>query len=180
MFCLCSNSSNYPLCVRLTVSSYGRRLSRIRQTNIFYLPLSGNMWLLWVLCFLLGSALFNLSRSIMATNNHYRAAKKTGLPVVVSPVNSRNVFWLLTQKYIAPIIYRAPFGIGSWAPFTKRGWLWKYHEKVYQDLGKVWVQASPRGLDVSEILRSSKVLFIVLFWADLWLLEDLPGTDTSS
>lgn len=121
------------------------------------------MWLLWALCFLLGSALFNLSRSIMATNNHYRAAKKTGLPVVVSPVNSRNVFWLLTQKYIAPIIYRAPFGIGSWAPFTKRGWLWKYHEKVYQDLGKVWVQASPRGLDVSEILRLSKVLFIVLF-----------------
>lgn len=120
------------------------------------------MWLLWAFGLLLGSALYNLSKTIIATNNNYRAAKKTGLPVVVSPVNSRNVLWLLTQKYIAPIIYRAPFGIGSWALFTKRGWLWQHHEKTYQEMGKVWVQASPRGLDVSETLRLSKVLFIVL------------------
>lgn len=108
------------------------------------------MWLLWALGLLLGSALYNLARSISATTSNYRAAKKMGLPVVVSPVNSRNVFWLLTQKYLAPIICAAPFGLGSWARFTIRGWLWENHEKMYQNLGKVWVQASPKGLDVSE------------------------------
>lgn len=116
------------------------------------------MWLLWALGFLLVSALYKLCRSIIATTSNYRAAKKTGLPVVVSPVNARNVFWLLTQKYIAPIIYVAPFGLGSWARFTTRGWLWENHEKMYQDLGKVWVQASPKGLDVSQSLLLSKYL----------------------
>lgn len=107
------------------------------------------MWLLWALGFLLGSALYKLSRSISATASNYHAAKKMGLPVVVSPVNARNVFWLLTQKFIAPIIYAAPFGLGSWAKITIRGWLWEGHEKMYQDKGKVWVLASPKGLDVS-------------------------------
>lgn len=116
----------------------------------------GNMWLLWALGFLLGSVAYNLSRSIIATTSSYRAAKKTGLPVVVSPVSARNVFWLLTQKHIAPIIYGAPFGLGSWARFTTRGWLWTGYDKVYQDLGKVWVLASPKGLDVSETPRLSK------------------------
>lgn len=107
------------------------------------------MWLLWALGFLLGSALYKLSRSLSATARNYRAAKKLGLPVVVSPVNARNVVWLLTQKYIGPIIYAAPFGLGAWARCTTRGWLWKDHDKMHQELGKVWVAASPKGLDVS-------------------------------
>lgn len=111
------------------------------------------MWLLWALRFLLWFALYKLSRSIGATASNYRAAKKTGLPVVVSPVSARNVIWLLTQKYIAPIIYAAPFGLGSWARYTIRGWLWEDHDKTYQNLGKVWVLASPKGIDVSETHR---------------------------
>lgn len=117
------------------------------------------MWLFWALGFLLGSAVFNLIRSLSKTASNYRAAKKLGLPVVVSPINARNVVWLLTQKYIGPIIYAAPFGLGAWARFTVRGWLWEDHEKVHQKLGKVWVAASPKGLDVSGTTSPIRALF---------------------
>lgn len=108
------------------------------------------MWLLLALGLLVGSVLYNLTKTIDAIARNYRAAKKTGLPVVVSPVSARNVVWLLTQKYIAAIIYGAPFGLGSWARITTRGWLWRDHEKMQQNLGNVWVLASPKGLDVSQ------------------------------
>lgn len=111
------------------------------------------MWLLPVLAVLLGYALYKMGTTIITMAGNYRAARKTGLPIVVSPVTPRNPIWLLTQKHMAPIISQAPFGIGSWARFTKRGWLWKDHENMHQELGKVWVQVSPRGLDVSESPR---------------------------
>lgn len=111
---------------------------------------SGNMWLLLALGLLVGSAFDNLIKTIGAITKNYRAAKKTGLPVVISPVSARNVVWLLTQKYIAPVISGAPFGLGSWARITIRGWLWSDHEKMQQTLGNVWVLASPKGLDVSQ------------------------------
>ncbi|KAJ0121462.1 cytochrome p450 [Diaporthe amygdali] len=106
------------------------------------------MWLLWTFVLLLGSALYKVGSSILATADLYRVAKKTGLPIVISPVDTRSAFWLITQKYIAPIIRGAPFGLGSWAGFTTRGWLWEGHEKMHQKLGKVWVQVSPKRLDV--------------------------------
>lgn len=112
------------------------------------------MWLLPALAALLGYALYKISITVITIAGHYRAARKTGFPIVVSPVSPRNPVWLLTQKYLAPIIYQAPFGIGSWAVFTRRGWLWKGHEKVQQELGKVWIQVSPKGLDVSESSES--------------------------
>lgn len=108
------------------------------------------MWLFPVFAALLGYALYKTGVTIIAIAGNYRVARKTGLPIVVCPVSPRNPVWLLTQKYVAPIIYQAPFGIGSWTRFTKRGWLWKDHEKMQQEMGKVWVQVSPRGLDVSE------------------------------
>jgi hypothetical protein len=125
------------------------------------------MWLLPLLAVLLGYALYKMGTTIATIGRYYRAARKTGLPIVVSPVTPRNPVWLLTQKYLAPIICQAPFGIGSWARFTKRGWLWKDHEKMHQELGKVWVQVSPRGLDVSE----SPMLFRVRILGSLFEME---------
>lgn len=107
------------------------------------------MWLLPIFAVLLGYILYKTGVTIIAIAGNYRVARKTGLPIVVCPVSPRNPIWLLTQKYVAPIINQAPFGIGSWTRFTKRGWLWKDHEKMQQEMGKVWVQVSPRGLDVS-------------------------------
>lgn len=108
------------------------------------------MWLFLVLALLLGYGVYQIGITVITIAGNYRAARKTGLPIVVSPVNPRNPVWLLTQKYLAPIISQTPFGLGAWAQFTRRGWLWKDHEKMHQEMGKVWVQVSPRGLDVSE------------------------------
>lgn len=149
-----------------------RSISRfnVNQDTHFTIPFSkkslslcrclDKMWLLSVLVVLLGYAVYQMGITIITIASNYRAARKTGLPIVVSPVSPRNPIWLLTQKYLAPIIYQAPFGTGSWAQFTRRGWLWKDHEKMHQKLGKVWVQVSPRGLDVSAHFLLSRTHFV--------------------
>ena len=83
--------------------------------------------------------------------SNYIAARKTGLPLVLSPVHPFNPFWIVTYK-VFPIILLLkylPFGLGTWARCTYIGW--QFHEKyaLHDELGPVFLLVTPGGNEVS-------------------------------
>lgn len=106
--------------------------------------------------------LYQLGRTVVAFAATYRAAQKTGLPIIFSLVSGRNPIWLITQKQVAPFLQSLPFGLGAWVEYTIRGWLWADQDKIIQKLGKSWAMVSPRGLDVSDLVFQRKMAFTSL------------------
>ncbi|KAI4287669.1 MAG: hypothetical protein L6R35_003075 [Caloplaca aegaea] len=79
----------------------------------------------------LGTALFILYRLLV----NYDAARKTGLPIIVLPVDCGNPLWLIVDRKIAQWIRRIPIGSGTFTRFNWRGWeIWDRY-KAHQQLG---------------------------------------------
>ncbi|KAL8974704.1 MAG: hypothetical protein Q9197_001073 [Variospora fuerteventurae] len=79
----------------------------------------------------LGTALFILYRLLV----NYNAARKTGLPIIVLPVDCGNPLWLIVDRKIAQWIRRIPIGSGTFTRFNWRGWeIWDRY-KAHQQLG---------------------------------------------
>jgi hypothetical protein len=57
---------------------------------------------------LIGLLLFRVVRHILLLQHTVREAKKIGFPVVATPVNILNIFWLITHKLWIPFIERLP------------------------------------------------------------------------
>lgn len=108
------------------------------------------MWPVWV--FLLFAApLWQLFSSIVCFTQNYIAAKKTGLPIVSSPVYSRSLPWLALSPLLGPLLLKAPFGLGSWVRYNRYMWVLEEKARMFQEKGKVFVVVNPRKLQVGYI-----------------------------
>ena len=83
--------------------------------------------------------------------SNYTAARKIGLPLVLSPVYPFNPFWIITYRvfpFILSLKY-LPFGLGTWTRCTYIGW--QFHEKhaLHDELGPVFLIVTPGGNEVA-------------------------------
>ena len=78
---------------------------------------------------------------------NYRLALSTGLPMVVLPVNTFNLAWMLFIRRFfprtIPILKSLPWGMGSWAEYSDFGWNFQAGYAVHQKHGDAFLVVSP-------------------------------------
>lgn len=102
--------------------------------------------------FVLASIIFAfLSWTIISISLNYTAARKMGLPVIISPVSPLNPLWILTYRTFPSILSlsRLPFGLGKWARCTFLGWTFNDKHALHDELGPVFVVVTPGGNEVT-------------------------------
>lgn len=98
--------------------------------------------------FMLASVFFgSLSWTTISLLSNYNAARKIGLPVIISPVSPLNPFWILTYRtfpFVLTLKY-LPLGLGRWARCTFLGWAFQDKYALHDELGPVFVTVTPGG-----------------------------------
>ena len=104
------------------------------------------MWLIWSLAFLCA---YLLASTAIALANNYAAARKTGLPVVISPVSKLNPLWLIAQRRLAPWMRRnLPASLSSWTRHNTLSWFFDDKYLLFNELGsRSWLHVSPGGIE---------------------------------
>ncbi|KAI3398548.1 hypothetical protein diail_9072 [Diaporthe ilicicola] len=103
------------------------------------------MWYIWSIAFLLAYLVASTAISLW---NNYTLARKTGLPVVVSPVSKFNPLWLVSQRRLAPWMRRnLPASLGAWTRHNMLSWHFDDKYFMFQELGGAWMHVTPSGVD---------------------------------
>lgn len=94
--------------------------------------------------------------------SNYIAARKTGLPLVISPVYSLNPFWIITYRVfpVVLLLKYLPFGLGTWARCTCIGWQFDEKHALHDELGPVFLIVTPGGNEV--VVADAQVAHTVL------------------
>ncbi len=92
-----------------------------------------------------------LAWTIVSIISNYVAARKIGLPVIISPVSPLNPLWILTYRAFPYVLKlrRLPFGLGQWARCTFLGWNFNEKYALHDELGPVFVIVTPGGNEVT-------------------------------
>lgn len=98
---------------------------------------------------------FRLASSIFSLIQNYFTARKMGLPIVISPVYSRNLAWLALSPILGPLLLKLPFGMGSWVRCNRYMWVLEEKASAFQEMGKMFVVVTPAKLQVGNT-RASK------------------------
>ena len=84
---------------------------------------------------------------------NYRAARKIGLPIIVSPVSVMNLPWILSYRLLPfdlpKLLSRLPFGLGKWALYTYTGWQYDDAGAIHAELGPAFVLCTPSVNEVA-------------------------------
>lgn len=103
------------------------------------------MWLIWSLALLFA---YLVAGTAIPLWTNYSAARKTGLPVVVSPVSKFNPLWLASQQRLAPWMRRnLPAFLSAWTRHNVLSWFFDDKYLMFQEQGRSWMHATPAGLD---------------------------------
>lgn len=113
------------------------------------------MWPIWVLL-LFAAPAFRVLSSIFSFAQNYLTARKMGLPIVSSPVYSRNLAWLVFSPLLGPLLLKLPFGLGSWVRYNRYMWVLEEKASAFQEMGKMFVVVTPAKLQVRYIYSSKK------------------------
>ncbi len=81
--------------------------------------------------------------SVFRFTNNYIAAKKIGLPILISPINPSNPLWLLTKDRFQPIVSALPFDLGKWADRADVGWTYYPKFSVHAKNGEAFIIVTP-------------------------------------
>ena len=81
---------------------------------------------------------------------NYHAAKRIGLPIVMSPVSMLNPFWTLAIRFlpVLPLLRALPFGLGHWAGCAYLGWTFDDKYARHAELGSAFTLVTPNGNEV--------------------------------
>lgn len=74
---------------------------------------------------------------------NYDDARRTGLPVIVLPVDSANPLWMVIDRKVAQFVRRIPFCSGNFTRFNWRGWEILDRYKAHQQLGDALLFVTP-------------------------------------
>lgn len=84
-----------------------------------------------------------LVSSIISFLTNLRNAKKTGLPIVISPIDHLNPLWVAFQKPLGPLLAKLPFGLGNWIRYNKLSWFFDDKYRMHEEHGKVFLHVTP-------------------------------------
>ena len=70
-------------------------------------------------------------------------ARKSKLPIVISPIDAVNPVWILSQDFLLPLINRLPSLLRAWTRYNHRGWLFKDKYRMHAELGEAWIHVTP-------------------------------------
>ncbi|KUL83713.1 hypothetical protein ZTR_07518 [Talaromyces verruculosus] len=84
------------------------------------------------LLMILALALYHITSSVFAFLNNLDAAKKIGLPIVISPVSRTNPAWMIFQKHLVPLLTKLPFGLGSFTRYNTMSWWFTEKHRIHQ------------------------------------------------
>ena len=99
---------------------------------------------------------------------NYNAARKTSLPFIVLPFDSRNPLWLIIDRKIVQFVRRIPFCFGTFIRFNWGGWeIWDRY-RAYQQLGDAifFVTPGKTGKNYLQLCDAEAVLEIFQRRAD--------------
>lgn len=108
------------------------------------------MWLIYSLALLAAYLLTSTALSLAA---NYAAARRTGLPLVVSPVGKLNPLWLVLQRRLAPWMRRSlPAALTSWTRHNYLSWFFDDKYLLFSELGgpggsRSWLHVTPSELE---------------------------------
>ena len=74
---------------------------------------------------------------------NYNPARKTGLLLIVLPVDCGNPLWLIIDRKIMQLIRRIPFSSGTFTWFNWRGWEIVDRYRAHQQLGDAILFVTP-------------------------------------
>lgn len=81
-----------------------------------------------------------LSYVLYGLEVNYDDARKSGLPVIVLPIDSANPLWMVIDRKVAQLIRRIPFCSGNFTRFN-----WEIHDRyrAHQQLGDALLLVTP-------------------------------------
>lgn len=88
-------------------------------------------------------AIYLVISTILSFLRNLRNAQKSGLPIVISPVDFMNPVWLVLQKPLSPLLAKLPFGLGSWVRYNQLSWYFDDKYAMHQEHGKVFIHVTP-------------------------------------
>ncbi|KUL86399.1 hypothetical protein ZTR_08167 [Talaromyces verruculosus] len=74
---------------------------------------------------------------------NYYEARKTGLPLVILPIDSGNPLWMSIDTRVLPFFRRLPFGSKNFTRFNWRGWEIEDRYRAHQELGDAFIFVTP-------------------------------------
>ncbi|OAP58718.1 hypothetical protein AYL99_07808 [Fonsecaea erecta] len=80
--------------------------------------------------------------------SHYVAARKIGLPIIVTPIDALNPLWVLGRPVLAPLIQKLPFGLGEFVRYSYLGWPWEYRYRMHARYGAAFTVVTPAECQV--------------------------------
>ena len=105
-----------------------------------------------IFAMLIGSCLLSFALwQITSIARHYVAARKIGLPIIISPVSPLNPFWALSYRIFPSILSlrRLPYGLGTWARCTAMGWAFEDKHQIHDECGPLFTLVTPAGNEVT-------------------------------
>jgi hypothetical protein len=75
---------------------------------------------------------------------NYAQARKTGLPLVVLPIDCGNPLWMSIDTRVLPFFFRSlPFSFTNCTRFSWRGWEIEGRYRAHQELGDAFIFVTP-------------------------------------
>lgn len=115
------------------------------------------MWSFWAVALFAAPALIFLKNLVSLARN-YHIARKTNLPIVVSPVHRSGKLWLVLQRFVAPVLAKA-----FWVRCNWYGQLWKEQDSLHRDIGKVYLNISADAIEVKpgDPFSGAETVFLI-------------------
>ncbi|KAF2195625.1 cytochrome P450 [Zopfia rhizophila CBS 207.26] len=82
-------------------------------------------------------------RQLYKLYQNYQDARKTGLPVILAPVDPYSFFWQISGNLSVPIVKKLPECLTLWCRVSDLSWSWAHGDRIHRKLGTSFMLASP-------------------------------------
>ena len=81
--------------------------------------------------------------SLYHLEKNYLLARKTGLPIIILPIDCGNPLWQTADQIIIPLCKKLPFGNGNFTRFNFRGWELRDRWRAFEENGPAFIFVTP-------------------------------------
>ncbi|KAI8935083.1 hypothetical protein NX059_007678 [Plenodomus lindquistii] len=95
---------------------------------------------------------FSVVSSAISLAHNIKTARSIGIPVLWSPIDAFNPFWIIFNKALTPKLQRLPFGLGEWTKRNSLDWTWidraQGDSEIHRKFGETFAHVTPRGIEI--------------------------------
>ncbi|KAK2625090.1 hypothetical protein QTJ16_005459 [Diplocarpon rosae] len=97
----------------------------------------------------IGAVIYLIYYNTSGLLNNLAAAKRSGLPYIIVPVNIYNPAWLITHKlWVKFFSYLPDSWSEKWLPYIMPDWVWDLQFDPFEEKGEVFLQVSPGSIQI--------------------------------